>query len=223
MNNNKKILTKKDIEDLVCEIYACLKLYEMNDDVCIYYNNKRLSTYGNEINFEENIHADDYCEYAPWDNIVTISSEGPLYDYVYEYGMPTDLDEIFEKYGLYYETNESWNWSLYPINDDMKIEYPEREPKPKDPEYIWLGKENVDKRLDNIMQWWYDKGHEEGDVGCCVIGAHMKFTLDGVRYEMAPSTGWQGEGSWTPFVDDIKTMLENIGATNISWRCGILD
>ncbi len=90
-------------------------------------------------------------------------------------------------------------------------------------EWIWLRSEGVDERLNEIMLWWYEKGHAVGDKGCCVLGQGMFFNLDGKDYWMVPATGWQGEGSWTPFVNDVIEKLEAIGATDIRWNCGHLD
>lgn len=88
---------------------------------------------------------------------------------------------------------------------------------------IERGMVEVDTILKSIMDYWYEAGHEVGDKGSCVIGEGMFFNYKGEDYWMMPNTGWQGEGSWTPFVPAIKEMLKAAGATDIDWNCGRLD
>lgn len=224
-----KRLTQLQIQELAMDIYSWLKEREMDDALCIYYGNQRLTTYSHKMDIESDKFANDYCTYAPWDNVITISSEGMLYDYYNTYyQMPPALEKIWESKGLYLECNESWNWSLYPIDDDLEIEYYDRGPKPQDPMYIFIGcRERMGKQypkeLDDVMRLWYDLSNNTGDKGGCVIGAKMCFTYCGVDYEMAPASPWQGEGSWSPWVYTIEKILEGLGATEISWDCGRLD
>ena len=113
---------KTNIEKLKDEIVALLQENEMWQDVYIYCNGKCWGTsdkemkhfrYGGEpFVFEDDTHR--VTEYAG--NILTMTFEGPLYEalnYGCEYGDPwkieNDLQEIFKKYGLYYEFGESWN------------------------------------------------------------------------------------------------------------------
>lgn len=77
--------------------------------------------------------------------------------------------------------------------------------------------------LTDIMALWYEKGNAYGDVGCCVIGEGMFFRYEGQDYWMIPFTGWQGECSWSAYVDLIKQKLADIGATDIVWECGWMD
>ena len=60
-----------------------------------------------------------YFEYNG--DYLSMSFEGPLYSILnYQAGTYGDsiigeLDELFKKYGLYYELGNSWNMSLYDI------------------------------------------------------------------------------------------------------------
>jgi len=224
-----KKLTQERIKQLANEIYDWLAANGMDDAICIYYGNERIDTYSGDKVVETDRWANDYCSYAPWDNIITISSEGMLYDwYDMKYDMPAELEAIWEKDGLYCECNESWNWSLYPSREDLEVEYPNREAEPPEPTYIFLGcRERLGtdypKELDTIMQLWYDLGQTVGDQGLCAIGYKMSFRYKDVDYDMSPVTGFQGEYSHVKWVDTIKNLLSNLGATNIHWDCGRLD
>ena len=102
----------------------------------------------------------------------------------------------------------------------------EKTMRKEEEKYIYLNcpdTPSLDKRLIGIMRMWYEFGYAVGDVGGCVVGQGMHFTFEGQAYDMRPITGWQGEGSWTPFVEVIEAMLEGIGATDIRWDCGRLD
>lgn len=227
-------LTQENIKELAYRIYLWLEEHDMSDALCIYYGTERISTYEGKaiIETEYNgkpIYAKDFCGYAPYDNIITISSEGLLYDY-YDmyYDMPKELETLWEQQGLYCEANEPWNWSLAVNDEDLEIEYPKRAPKPEPPMYIFkgcrerLGKE-YPKELDTVMDLWYDLGQLVGDEGSCVIGQNMSFIYKGVNYEMCPITGFQGEYAHVKWVDVIKKLLETMGATDINWNCGRLD
>lgn len=222
-------LTQERIERLAEEIYSWLNEHEMDDAICIYYGHKRIDTHKGHKIIEENVEAKDYCECAPYHNIITISSEGSLYDrYNHDYKMPSSLANLWEKLDLCCECNEYWNWSLYPSSDELEVEYPYREEEPEPPMYISLGcRERMGreypKELDTVMQLWYDLGSRVGDQGCRVIGQKMTFNYEGKSYEMCPVTGWQGEYSWVKWVDLIKSVLSSLGATNIYWHCGRMD
>lgn len=85
------------------------------------------------------------------------------------------------------------------------------------------GNKNVPEELLNIADYWRIKSSHNGDKGACVIGAKMEFTYKGKEYKMFPQSPWQGEGAWTPFVNEIKDLLETIGAEDIYYHHGRLD
>ena len=112
----------KKIENLKDELIAYLQKHDMWQDVYIYCNGKCWGTsdkemkhfrYGGEpFEYEDDPHR--VTEYAG--DILTMTFEGPLYEalnYGCEYGDPwkteNDLQEMFKRYGLYYEMGESWN------------------------------------------------------------------------------------------------------------------
>ena len=221
-------LSQNDITCLAFKIMQKLRDLDMEDAICIYYGHKRLNTYGAKPwNFTiEDAEADDYCSYAPARNIITISSEGSLYDYYTMWGQfPKELNNLISSYGLYVECNEEWNWSLYPIDDHIEVEYPDRvvEKKPEEVLIMSHTYENIPEVLVLIHKYWCAKGHAVGDKGSCVIGEKLKFNYQGVPYYMVPQTGWQGEYSWSVFVQDIILLLKIVGATNIDWYPGHLD
>lgn len=232
-------LSKIKIEELVKEIEEFLKEHELIGDVCIYFNNKRHlwhSKYDQRWNFlgfgcdvQEGISPLDYFEYVNVKHILSMSFEGAFYHVLNGYDDYADklqqkFSDILNKYNLYYELGNAWNLTCYLIYDDMEVEFTDysQDVKPE-PEFIYLGKDNIPTELVDIMKTWYLLSKETGDKGCCVIGAGMNFEYQGIPYKMTACSPWQGENSWTPHVDAVKEMLRNIGATNISWNCGRMD
>ena len=222
----KNVLTKERIERLAFEILEVLHEQELDNALCIYYNNKRISTYGGKIDIEENINPHDYFKYCAFNHILSISTEGGLYD-ILNYGrerFPRKLETLFKNLGIYYEMGDTWNLSFYPIDDDMEIEYTYYE-DPNEKEIV-LSYGAIDKcppEIGNIMQTWYLLSKKEGDIGACVLGASVSFEYQNKKYKMLPCSPWQGEGSWTPYVNLVCRQLRNIGATNIKWNPGVLD
>ena len=108
-------MTKKKIEKIANEIVdLCIK--ELWWDTDIYFNNKRICVYRKDrIYYEENCNPLDYFEYANPD-LISMSFEGLLYDEIYS-GFETSLTNLLEKYGLYYELGNSWNLSVYEMED----------------------------------------------------------------------------------------------------------
>lgn len=114
---------EKRNENLANDIYNLLREYEIWRDVAIYYNGKCMSTSyrdaeGKEhfrYNDEPFIYEDDprrYFEYVAKDHILSMSFEGDLYDIINYGEYPSILkkfDEIFERYGVYYELGNAWN------------------------------------------------------------------------------------------------------------------
>ena len=225
-------LTKKKIENLALRILSTLEKKELASDLSIYFNNKRISIktkYTDEgVKYErveeEDINPHDYLTYCPYKHIISISTEGELYTQL-NYGsgqFPKVLEDLFKKIGIYYERGESWNLSFYPIDDDMKVEYTEYEEPPK-VIYAYYNKRYIyPEEIRIVMEAWHALSKKTGDIGGCVIGAYLKFKFEGDIYRMSPCSPYQGEGSWTPYVDMISTFLRNLGATEIKWNPGHL-
>lgn len=231
----KNVLTKERIEDLALTILEVLHEKGLDDALCIYYNNKRINTYGefneqgeyvSKIKIEENKNPHDYFQYCAFNHILSISTEGGLYDKL-NYGsneFPQKLEKLFEELGIYYEMGNAWNLSFYPIDDDMEIEYTYYEnPNEKEIVLFYGAIDKCPSEIENIMQTWYLLSKKEGDVGACVLGASVSFEYQNKKYKMLPCSPWQGEGSWTPYVNLVCGQLQNIGATNIEWNPGVLD
>jgi len=60
------------------------------------------------------------------------------------------------------------------------------------------------EELRAISQWWKEQGDKKGDCGSAVIGAYFTFKFQDVEYIMPPMTGWQGAGSWEPFIGEVR-------------------
>ena len=106
----------------------------------------------------------------------------------------------------------------------MEIEYTYYENPNEEEIVLFYGA--IDKcppEIENIMQTWYLLSKKEGDIGACVLEASLNFEYQNKKYKMLPCSPWQGEGSWTPYVDLVCKQLQNIGATNVEWNPGVLD
>lgn len=214
------------INELATNLCLVLQELEMDDDVCIYFDNKRARSTRDGWVFEEDMHPRNYCAYAAKDNILTITSEGSLYMYYdYHCEMPKKVRRLLDSYGLYLECATSWCWSAYLAHDSSYYTIIDYDMAPTEPEvtYISLNNPACPSEIKNIMEYWYHLSEMEGDKGCCVLGAGFTFKYKEHNYEMAPCSPWQGEESWTPHVPFIKTMLEKAGAENVKWDCGIMD
>ena len=129
MAKKKYIHTKKDIENIVNQIRYRMDELEVSDDVAIYFNGKRYKNIGgwnpetemyeSSWVLEEDIYPIDYCEYAPDDNIICISSEGYLHDYMNYNFMYMD-ERILPDKSLYTEMGTTWFYILCPSRDDWE-------------------------------------------------------------------------------------------------------
>lgn len=129
MTKKKYTHTKQDIENIVNQIRYRMDELEVSDDVAIYFNGKRYKNIGrwnpetemyeSSWVLEENIYPIDYCEYAPDDNIICISSEGYLHDYMNYNFMYMD-ERVLPDKSLYTEMGTTWFYILCPSRDDWK-------------------------------------------------------------------------------------------------------
>ena len=224
-------ITKTDIERLANEIIAFLELYDIADGVSIYYNGNVVRSKSEYTNGKyscfwaktDDVDPHDYFEYAAYDHILSMSFEGGLYDLL-NYSGGSTMDKfmgIFEKYGLYYELGNSWNLTCCLI-DNAEVEYTYYE-RPKEAIRLYRGDFSTPSELQKIMDIWYDLSKKEGDKGSCVLGAGFKFKWNGDSYFMPAQSPWQGSLSWEAHKDVIHKMLEDIGATEISYSWGMMD
>jgi hypothetical protein len=228
-----KKLTKANIEQFAEDIMNFLDSHDIASDVCIYYNNKRMISEGKwkgaDIIYvwdeQPDIDPHDYFEYAAYDHILSMSFEGRLYDILnYSFGKREEqFRAIFEKYGLYFELGNAWNLTVYPINDEMEIEYTYYTKPDEIHDLYYHSKDNYSKALTLIMELWYMLSKIHGDKGSCVIGAGFQFKYEGKTYFMNACSPYQGSLSWEYNVPDIKKLLEAIGATEICFDYGRMD
>jgi hypothetical protein len=111
---NQKTKNEQIVQDIVFFLVKnCLW-----SDVCIYYNNQRLSP---EYGLETNINALDYVEYANTDT-VTMTFEGDLYNVLNGYSgydIYKQFEELVHKHGYYFEIGYHWSLSLYPLSEQF--------------------------------------------------------------------------------------------------------
>ena len=108
------LLTAEQKEKMAHEILGLLTEYDLNTDVNIYFNNKRLTGDGA---ITENMRGSDYFKYAN-DETLSMSFEGEFYE-VINYYCPAMADIVMPKfagildaYGLFYEMGDTWNLAL---------------------------------------------------------------------------------------------------------------
>ena len=226
-----KKLTKALIEQMAKEIMDFLVANELSYDVCIYYNNKKMKNdyqwngdkFVNNVVVLDGYNPHDYFDYAAHDHILSMSFEGALYDSMNYSGHKVDkLEAIFSKYGVYYELGNAWNLTVYPINDDMEVEYTLYD-KPKEKIELYRSSQDIPYELREIMDKWHWWSMLEGDKGSCVIGAGFNFEWNGDEYFMCAQSPYQGSLSWEANIDKVRALLENIGATNIKYNWGVMD
>lgn len=222
-----KTLTKQNIGQLVKEIIIFLEKEGIADSVSIYFNNKVMRSQRNDDGYnwvsEKNVDPHDYFEYAAYDHILSMSFEGGLYDMLnYSFGRKEKgFNAIFEEHGLYYEFGDSWNLSVYPIDNDMEIEYTKYE-RPKETIVLHQG-DYIPSQLKNIMDIWWELSKRTGDRGSCVLGSGFNFEWNDDKYFMPAQSPYQGSISWEEHIDVVKQALENIGATEIYYNWGGMD
>lgn len=225
-------LTKIKIEEMANEIIKYLKKNGLADDVCIYFNNKRVrigESWDREkkefVPYEkvdENISPLDYFEYANEKHILSMSFEGALYERV-NYGNTDKFDEIFKKYGLYYEQGHAWNLSAYPDTIDYdEIEYTSYEKEPE-PIEIYSHTEDAPVEILVIKHMWDKLSETTVHLGgSCVVSDGFKFEYKGKKYFMNPPT-YQGSCIYEHWKDTIKAELKGIGAENVIYSYGRMD
>lgn len=102
-------------EKLANEIIKLLKKQHCWSDVSLYFNNKRLSSKGNDFVVEEDVDVSKYIEYNNPETI-TMSFEGPFYRAVnvgYEWDNNKTykmFEKLVGKYG--YAIHPGYAWSL---------------------------------------------------------------------------------------------------------------
>lgn len=233
-------MTKKDIDKLAREIMDFLTRQNLDEDVFIFYNGKRMwHKYGHdefhcrigkpELVIEDGFCPFDYFTYGNHQHILSMSFEGSLYETINYGGRGFGgFDKILTEHGLYYELGDSWNLSLYPFDDSQypQIEYTDYTDMVKpDPIYIYDPdrQTEIPPALQSIMREWHRLSSETGDRGSCVIGAGFTFSYDGAEYRMAPQSPYQGSLSWETHIGTIKGMLVKAGAGSIHYNYGVLD
>lgn len=107
-------------EQLANDIIKFLKKNDLDTDVTLMYNGKRVFADTGDV--EDIVSAGDYVEYFN-DDTITMTFEGNLYELLNGYWdnefndtyqkMYDDFGKIFEKYGLYYELGYAWSLAAY--------------------------------------------------------------------------------------------------------------
>lgn len=229
-------ITKEVIEQIKDEIITFANRNKLGKDFSIFCNNKMFGyklveakkgsyRYYYRKMEKDNVNPLDYCEYYPEEFILGLAYDGTMYEMINGYlgeGIYDKFTKIFEFYGLYLEHCDSCHATVCNSNN-----------KDDDIEYTYLNKEEIkniyrsenapDLAIKTIMDNWYEMSKQYGDVGGCVIGAYMEFDYREQKYRMSPQSPWQGSCSWESHVDDVKKLLESIGATNVYFNYGRLD
>ncbi|MCX7610282.1 MAG: hypothetical protein N2043_01685 [Ignavibacterium sp.] len=114
------ILTQQQKNEILAnEIIEFLKKHHLWYDVALYFNNKKVSSYGGKEETTKNINVKDYLEYCNPDTI-TMTFEGPLYKELNGYSIDSTIYDKFvlllRKHGYYFEFGHAWSLSIYSLN-----------------------------------------------------------------------------------------------------------
>jgi hypothetical protein len=121
-------MTKSKIEKLAMELFEFCHKNGLWQDVEIYFNGKSIGTYNKETReyyyYQHKYYLTPVADpkkrfdYVAKDHILSMSFEGPLYELI-NYGVPVKVEDefqnIFKKYGLYFELGNAWNLTCYVI------------------------------------------------------------------------------------------------------------
>ena len=114
-------MNKLKLKKLAYSISELLDSEESSLDVCIYFNDHRLSYEFNKNSevyewvLQEGLKGSNYTQYAN-DETITMTFEGDFYSCM-NYGSNPILyekfGELLKKYDLYFELGNAWNLALY--------------------------------------------------------------------------------------------------------------
>lgn len=109
-------------EKLANDIIKFLKKNNFDLDVHLLYNGKMVNATTGES--KEIVSAGDYVDYFN-DDTITMTFEGPFYEFINGYWdssvgnkyqkLYDEFDNIFKKYGLFYDLGDNWNLSAYEL------------------------------------------------------------------------------------------------------------
>lgn len=218
-----KTLTKAAIEKMAYEVQALCIKKGWNDTV-IYFNNKKIyANYYGHTNDEviENADPHNWLSYAAYDHILSMSFEGDLYDYINFVDITCPpLERIFTKYGVYFDLGTYTELSVFPIDNNMKVEYTKYD-RPKERQYIVRWQEYKDVRIKALIGLYEKEMRNKKPCGSCIIGDGIEFELDGNLYTF--DTNWQQSDAPSEVIEVCREYLEAIGAKNIWYNPGRLD
>lgn len=115
---------KSDLEKLAYKIGKFLEKNNCTSDSSIYFEGKRLKYKNDTWEIEDGLKASQYIEKAN-DDTISMVFEGPFYGvingsgdpFINEESIQNKFQKLLDKHGYYYEQHDSWNLSLYKIED----------------------------------------------------------------------------------------------------------
>ena len=216
----RKKLTKANIEELAYKIDEYLNKELEDDAYCIYFNGKRINAYKNPRIVEENCNPLDYNKFFASYHILSITSEGMLHDwYDWKLEFPKKLENLFKRYGIYFECCDSCNWTACPLDGETEVEYTiyEREPEPINVRYANVYVPQTFIYLANLWDELTSRVPEEGSI---VSGAGIKFTYGENEYFISSPICRQCSISWEKTKDPIIKALEDYGCKGVHYFDG---
>lgn len=224
------------------EFMKLLRVNDFADDCAVYFNEKRyrwtLVNYNSEFkthmvqgwatDSDKRYHPMQYNEYAPEKNIISFTTEGTLYDYLDQFGVPEWMEKFASERHLSVERIEGWFWSFVPEYEggnynDWETDNFNKEGLPR----IELNdyKDYTDNDLDMpfflIQNFWETWMTERVDTtGKMVKNAGINFTYKDKKYKMIPSPKMRGE---IPLINTnykIVRYLMLLGCTDVKYDSG---
>ena len=147
---------------------------ELDMDVSIYYNNQKMTHkyhFDKDYNIvddgivtEKDVDPHQITQWAAHNHILTMTFEGGLYSLLNYRGgkLEIEFENLFNKYGLYYELGEAWNLTCYPIYNELEVEYTIYE-KPQPTIYLYRHEaSNNPPELQKVEITWAPRGNHVG-------------------------------------------------------------
>lgn len=222
---------KEFIENMAKEFMELLIEYECADSCSVYFNGMRYTHSYDKLNklyyFKKDVrsfHPLDINKNAYHNNIVSFSTEGILYDYLYDGTMPKWFYAFCAKYQVYASCVSSWFWSFCPIEYDWE-EWETDNKLIEEEIRLFLGGEELNKLpyIKAIASFWYELARLYGNKGTTVLGAGFRFVYKDKKYKLSSCSPYYASLSWEHDTDLIQKCLEHIGCTDIHYDWGNMD
>ena len=221
---------KHFIENMAKEFMELLITHHCADAAMIYFNGERYGSVRKTINDEDTykfvkqevtFHPLQITEYTVKNNILSFSTEGYLYDMLYN-GYPKWFEDFCDKYNIYAEAATSWFYHFCPNSEWDEWETDDYEVEEEI--YLYRGSNELANLpcINAIAELWFQLSKDYGESGSFVGLAGFIFKYKGKKYKLSANScsPYRRSLSWEHSKDLIHKCLEHIGCTDIHYDWG---